>query len=129
LGLIYPSESWETFGLVVAEAFEAGVPVVARAGSAGADLVEQFQAGAVYGPGHQSLREALDYVSANQEILRQRARVAYEQNFTELFDMYTAGKIKPIVTESFAFKDYVAAFSVFRDRKVMGKVTMEIRAE
>lgn len=54
---------------------------------------------------------------------------AYEQNFRELFDMYTAGKITPIVTESFAFDDYVAAFSVFRDRKVMGKVTMEIKAE
>ena len=54
---------------------------------------------------------------------------AYERNFKELFDMYTAGKIKPIVTESFAFTDYVAAFSVFRDRKVMGKVTFEIRKE
>jgi NADPH2:quinone reductase len=53
----------------------------------------------------------------------------YERNFQELFDMYTAGKIKPIVTESFAFEDYVAAFSVFRDRKVMGKVTFEIRKE
>ena len=54
---------------------------------------------------------------------------AYEQNFQELFDMYTAGKIKPIVTKSFAFDDYVAAFNVFRDRKVMGKVTFEIRTE
>lgn len=54
---------------------------------------------------------------------------AYEQNFQELFDMYTNGKIKPIVTKSFAFDDYVAAFNVFRDRKVMGKVTFEIRKE
>jgi NADPH2:quinone reductase len=54
---------------------------------------------------------------------------AYEQNFQELFDMYTAGKIKPIVTKSFAFDDYVAAFNVFRERKVMGKVTFEIRTE
>ena len=42
--------------------------------------------------------------------------------------MYTAGKIKPIVTQSFAFTDYVAAFNVFRDRKVMGKVTLELKA-
>jgi len=54
---------------------------------------------------------------------------AYEQNFQELFDMYTAGKIKPIVTDSFALEDYVAAFNVFRDRKVMGKVTFELRRE
>lgn len=58
---------------------------------------------------------------------RKEEPAAYEQNFSELFDMYTQGKIKPIVTESFAFEDYVAAFSVFRDRKVMGKVTLEIR--
>ena len=54
---------------------------------------------------------------------------AYEQNFQELLDMYRSGKIKPIVTESFAFEDYVAAFNVFRDRRVMGKVTLEIRKE
>jgi NADPH2:quinone reductase len=54
---------------------------------------------------------------------------AYEQNFEELFAMYTAGKIKPIVTDSFALEDYVAAFNVFRDRKVMGKVTFELRKE
>ena len=82
-GLIFPSPIWETMGSTVLEAFEAGVPVVARVGSAGADLVEEFQAGAVYGPGHMSLREALDYVSSNQETLRKRARAAYEQNFTK----------------------------------------------
>ncbi len=53
----------------------------------------------------------------------------YERNFQELLDMYRSGKIKPIVTESFAFEDYVAAFNVFRDRRVMGKVTFEIRKE
>ncbi|ALO45664.1 NADPH:quinone oxidoreductase family protein [Pseudohongiella spirulinae] len=54
---------------------------------------------------------------------------AYEQNFRELLDMYKSGKIKPIVTESFAFDDYVNAFNVFRERRVMGKVTFEIRSE
>lgn len=54
---------------------------------------------------------------------------AYEENFRELLDMYRSGKIKPIVTESFAFTDYVKAFNVFRERRVMGKVTFEIRSE
>lgn len=53
----------------------------------------------------------------------------YERNFQELFDYYQAGKIKPIVTEAFALEDYVAAFNVFRERRVMGKVTLEIRQE
>ena len=54
---------------------------------------------------------------------------AYENNFAELFSLYEQGKLKPIVTESFAFEDYVAAFNVFTERKVMGKVTFEIKTE
>lgn len=54
---------------------------------------------------------------------------AYEQNFHELFDLYTEGKIRPIVTGSYTMDDYVAAFNVFTERKVMGKVTLEIRKE
>ncbi len=53
---------------------------------------------------------------------------AYEQNFHELFDMYTQGRIKPIVTRTYALDDYVAAFNVFKERKVMGKVILDVRA-
>ncbi|MCB1670079.1 MAG: NADPH:quinone oxidoreductase family protein [Gammaproteobacteria bacterium] len=54
---------------------------------------------------------------------------AYEQNFRELLDFYAAGKIQPLVTQTFPLADFVAAFNVFRERKVMGKVVLEIRAE
>jgi NADPH2:quinone reductase len=60
---------------------------------------------------------------------RKEESAAYEQNFAELFSLYEQGKLKPIVTESFAFEDYVAAFNVFTERKVMGKVTLEIKTE
>lgn len=53
----------------------------------------------------------------------------YEQNFAELLAMYDAGKLQPIVTESFAMENFVDAFNVFTERKVMGKVTLEIRKE
>ena len=53
----------------------------------------------------------------------------YEQNFHELFSFYEQGKIKPIVTESFAFEDYIDAFNVFTERRVMGKVTLELKSE
>jgi NADPH2:quinone reductase len=53
----------------------------------------------------------------------------YEQNFAELLTMFKEGKIKPIITQSFAMEDYVAAFSVFTERRVMGKVILEIRTE
>ncbi|MDA1372249.1 MAG: NADPH:quinone oxidoreductase family protein [Proteobacteria bacterium] len=53
----------------------------------------------------------------------------YEKNFQELLSMYEQGKLRPIVTESFPMEDFVAAFNVFTERRVMGKVTLEIKAE
>ncbi len=60
---------------------------------------------------------------------RKEEPAEYEKNFAELLDMYDAGKLKPIVTESFTMTDFVDAFNVFTERKVMGKVTLEIRKE
>lgn len=53
----------------------------------------------------------------------------YERNFAELLRLYDEGKLSPIVTESFPMNDYVEAFKVFSERRVMGKVTLEIKAE
>ncbi|MDO8270981.1 MAG: NADPH:quinone oxidoreductase family protein [Gammaproteobacteria bacterium] len=54
---------------------------------------------------------------------------AYEENFAELLEMFSAGKLKPIITQTFALEDYVSAFSVFTERRAMGKVILEIRKE
>ncbi|PCJ27949.1 MAG: NADPH:quinone oxidoreductase [SAR86 cluster bacterium] len=53
----------------------------------------------------------------------------YEKNFSDLLAMYNQGKLSPIVTESFPMAEYVKAFEVFSQRRVMGKVTLEIKAE
>ncbi|MDX1490639.1 MAG: NADPH:quinone oxidoreductase family protein [Pseudohongiellaceae bacterium] len=53
----------------------------------------------------------------------------YEKNFSELLSMFEEGKIKPIITQSFPMEDYVSAFNVFTERRVMGKVVLEVRAE
>ncbi|MEX2130100.1 MAG: NADPH:quinone oxidoreductase family protein [Pseudohongiellaceae bacterium] len=53
---------------------------------------------------------------------------AYEENFRELLALYAAGKLHPAVTQSFAAADYVRAFNVFAERKVMGKVILEFKA-
>jgi NADPH2:quinone reductase len=53
----------------------------------------------------------------------------YEKNFAELLALYDAGKLKPLVTQSFAMEDYVKAFNVFTERKVMGKVMLDIKSE
>ena len=60
---------------------------------------------------------------------RKEEPAEYEKNFAELLDMYDAGKLKPIVTESFTMTNFVDAFNVFTERKVMGKVTLEINKE
>ena len=54
---------------------------------------------------------------------------AYEKNFQELLQMYSDGKIRPIVTQTYPFEDFEAAFKVFKERRVMGKVTLTIRQE
>ena len=53
----------------------------------------------------------------------------YEKNFAELLEFYRQGKLKPIITQTFAMEEYVAAFSVFSERRVMGKVVLQIRQE
>ncbi len=53
----------------------------------------------------------------------------YEKNFQELLAMYREGKLRPVITESFALADYAAAFNVFTERRVMGKVTLEFNKE
>ena len=60
---------------------------------------------------------------------RKEEPTEYEKNFQELLDMYDQGKLKPLITESFPLEEYVAAFNVFTERKVMGKVTLEIKSE
>jgi len=54
---------------------------------------------------------------------------AYEQNFQELLAMFADGKLKPVVTQSFPMEEYVAAFNVFSERRVMGKVVLEIKQD
>ena len=53
--------------------------------------------------------------------------VAYETNLAELFEFFKQGKIKPAVSQSFKMHDFVSAFNIFKERKVMGKVTLEVK--
>ena len=42
---------------------------------------------------------------------------------------FKQGKIKPNLYQTFRMNDFVSAFNVFKERKVMGKVTLEIKPE
>ena len=52
---------------------------------------------------------------------------AYETNMDELFEFFKQGKIKPAVNQSFRMHDFVSAFNIFKERKAMGKVTLEVK--
>lgn len=54
---------------------------------------------------------------------------AYENNLDELLEYFKQGKIKPTLYQSFKMNDFVSAFNVFKERKVMGKVTLAIKQE
>ena len=60
---------------------------------------------------------------------RKEEPAAYEENFRELLGFYADGKLNPVVTQTFPFQDYVSAFNIFHERRVMGKVTLEFKAE
>ena len=51
----------------------------------------------------------------------------YENNFTELLEMYEQGKLQPLVTQTYSADQYVEAFNVFTQRRAMGKVTVEFK--
>lgn len=52
---------------------------------------------------------------------------AYEDNFQQLLTWYREGRLRPVVTQTFAMEDYVAAFNVFSERRAMGKVILAVR--
>lgn len=68
------------YPLAAVEALAAGVPLVARAGGAAADMVRIWGCGSIF-HGADDLPAALDSVSTPQ--IRQLARSTYEENFSE----------------------------------------------
>lgn len=84
--VVVPSIWYETFGLVVIEAFAKGTPVIASKLGALAELILHKKTGLHFKPGdHQDLVEKVDWVQNNpNEVLRMRqeARRQYEEKYT-----------------------------------------------
>lgn len=82
-GLVFPSQWMEGAPLVVLEALEAGIPVVAREGNAGADLVRSTECGRVYSDQEPNgLAAALTAVHDGGDSLRKRARTTWQDQFS-----------------------------------------------
>jgi glycosyltransferase involved in cell wall biosynthesis len=96
--LIVPSEWYETFGLVVIEAFSVGTPVVASKIGALAELINSGQNGLQFRPGDaEDLAVKIKWVVAHPEELAQMGQRAYadfkekytpESNYHQLMDIY-----------------------------------------
>jgi glycosyltransferase involved in cell wall biosynthesis len=82
--LVFPGRVWEgAYPLVVREALEAGIPVVALDGSGAADLVHSSGAGAVYDDGSRgSLVKALQHSMDGGHALRLKSRSVYDREMT-----------------------------------------------
>jgi glycosyltransferase involved in cell wall biosynthesis len=94
--VVVPARSYETFGLVVVEAFAHGVPVVASRIGALAELVEDGVTGALAEPGDPvSLRSALRMVTdpVTSVTCGERARQVYLKRFTPERDLAATERI------------------------------------
>ena len=83
-GLVFPGRSMEgAIPLVVLEALEAGIPVVAREGNGGADQIRSSGCGEVYSdqePG--GLTAALTTVRSSGDALRELAHATWQESFS-----------------------------------------------
>ena len=52
---------------------------------------------------------------------------ASRENYKALFQMFTDGVLKPLVSQVFALDDYVAAFDTLTERRARGKVILRVR--
>jgi glycosyltransferase involved in cell wall biosynthesis len=93
---VVPARSYESFGLVVVEAFAHGVPVVASRLGALAELVDDGDTGALAAPGDpESLRKAIGLVAdpGTSIACGERARQVYLDRFTPERDLEATERI------------------------------------
>jgi glycosyltransferase involved in cell wall biosynthesis len=98
--LVFPSEWYETFGRVAAEAFAAGTPVIAANTGAAAELVEHGRTGLKFRPGDPedlvtqvewALSHSAELRSMREEVRAEfEAKYTAERNYRALMEIYEA---------------------------------------
>lgn len=102
--LMCPSIWYESFGLVIVEAFSKGVPVIASDLGAMAELVVHNKTGLLFVPGdHEQCARMVNYILDRPDLLaymRSQARREYEEHYTAarnydtLMSIYSDAKIQ-----------------------------------
>jgi glycosyltransferase involved in cell wall biosynthesis len=98
--LVFPSQWYETFGRVAAEAFAAGTPVIAANIGAVAELVEHGRTGLIFRPGDPedlvtqvewALSHSAELRSMREEVRAEfEAKYTAERNYRALMEIYEA---------------------------------------
>jgi len=81
-GLVFPSLCQEMQPTIILEAMALGIPVVARAGSAGAELVQTHKCGSIYSS-DEFLARALQDAAANRSHYGDAGLEAFEHSFQQ----------------------------------------------
>jgi synaptic vesicle membrane protein VAT-1 len=72
------------------------------------------------------MSENLTVIGVNMGRLQTRAALVRKE-LDELFRMYEAGKIKPVIGKSFPLADAAAAHRFIQERKNIGKVVLTVK--
>ena len=59
---------------------------------------------------------------------RERDPAAYRQNFAELCTLYSSGRVRPLISRTFALEQYREAFAELSGRRAVGKVVFNLNA-
>jgi glycosyltransferase involved in cell wall biosynthesis len=85
IATIVPSLCYETFGIIVAESFAAGTPVIVRDHSSLREIIESYGGGFTFNT-EGELRSAIDQLKSDRKLrdhLGQQGRAAYDAEFGE----------------------------------------------
>lgn len=99
-------------------------PVIRSMAWGGRFLVVGFPAGIPAIPLNLTLLKSCQIVGVFWGASIYRDPAGHAKNVQELFDLYTAGKIKPRISASFPMQDAAKALDMISARKVLGKVVL-----
>lgn len=101
-------------------------PALRATGWAGRMLIVGFVAGIARIPANLPLLKSSAVVGVNLGAFAYRNPEGYRDNMQQLFDLYKAGKLEPLVSARFPLARGGEAIASLRDRKAVGKVVVTV---